>query len=388
MLSMIMHSNSPSLVDPLPEQAMILYEVQQSKINLVQSTSTEINKLCLIIEYLKDMDQRNELLTDKIQREKLYEHVIDKLKQQTISSKDYKMRASRKNKQREISKIIASFRRKNTYNGNIEDQITETIKSKLIFLNHVTSHIQNLREEINALTAKIKAKTFECSICSHVLASNQLFKISSCGHGLCRGCMRRHIFSSIERKKCAPKCPFHECEHVLAHYDDLRAVLTSEEYEQINYDLNMNAISKIQSVRYCPTPNCDYAVEFDAGACLEEINYDCPKCKKSVDLKPQSQENADEQYKKWKNEKGDLVKECPGCHAHVEKNEGCNHMTCRCDTEWCWLCGEIIEEPVDNHFDDDHPQFDSDQEEEYQEEEYYNDEESSEYDSVREFYRG
>merc|ERR1712110_802739 len=133
-------------------------------------------------------------------------------------------------------------------------------------------------------------------------------------------------------------------------------------------------------------------------------------CKKSVDLKPQSQENADEQYKEWKDEKGDLVKECPGCHAHVEKNEGCNHMTCRCDTEWCWLCGEIIEEPVDIHFDDDHPQFDSDQEEEYydeepldmpldnhfdeepvynhfEEEEHYEEEESSEYDSVQEFYR-
>ena len=23
---------------------------------------------------------------------------------------------------------------------------------------------------------------------------------------------------------------------------------------------------------------------------------------------------------------------------HIEKNEGCNHMTCRCGYEFCWLC--------------------------------------------------
>ena len=33
------------------------------------------------------------------------------------------------------------------------------------------------------------------------------------------------------------------------------------------------------------------------------------------------------------------TKPCPRCATPVEKNGGCNHITCRkCSHEWCWLC--------------------------------------------------
>ncbi|KAJ3340172.1 E3 ubiquitin-protein ligase rnf14 [Gonapodya sp. JEL0774] len=48
----------------------------------------------------------------------------------------------------------------------------------------------------------------------------------------------------------------------------------------------------------------------------------------------------------WENERESrkwLVensKDCPECGLHVEKSEGCNHMTCsRCKTHFCYLCG-------------------------------------------------
>ena len=31
---------------------------------------------------------------------------------------------------------------------------------------------------------------------------------------------------------------------------------------------------------------------------------------------------------------------CSGCSQLVEKNGGCNHMTCRCGRQWCWKCGK------------------------------------------------
>jgi hypothetical protein len=33
------------------------------------------------------------------------------------------------------------------------------------------------------------------------------------------------------------------------------------------------------------------------------------------------------------------TKKCPQCHAHIEKNKGCDHMNCfKCKHEFCWEC--------------------------------------------------
>ena len=33
------------------------------------------------------------------------------------------------------------------------------------------------------------------------------------------------------------------------------------------------------------------------------------------------------------------MKQCPSCLFWVEKNKGCDHMTCRCGYEFCFRCG-------------------------------------------------
>lgn len=32
-------------------------------------------------------------------------------------------------------------------------------------------------------------------------------------------------------------------------------------------------------------------------------------------------------------------RKCPGCEAWIERNEGCNHMTCKCGAQICYRCG-------------------------------------------------
>ena len=39
----------------------------------------------------------------------------------------------------------------------------------------------------------------------------------------------------------------------------------------------------------------------------------------------------------------ETTKKCPSCSLSTEKSDGCNHITCRCGTHWCWGCNVILE---------------------------------------------
>lgn len=57
-----------------------------------------------------------------------------------------------------------------------------------------------------------------------------------------------------------------------------------------------------------------------------------------------------DQLQGWAEENKDKVSFCPKCRTKIEKNQGCNHMTCYlCGYEFCWACGGSAS-PGENHF--------------------------------------
>lgn len=101
--------------------------------------------------------------------------------------------------------------------------------------------------------------------------------------------------------------------------------------------------------QWCPTPGCQAVFAFDEAL----TNYKCPTCKKHYCLRCKCEMHTGlncEEYRSMAhlNEddkkfmilvKGAKYKQCPNCKFWVEKNEGCDHMTCRCKYEFCYVCG-------------------------------------------------
>lgn len=75
----------------------------------------------------------------------------------------------------------------------------------------------------------------------------------------------------------------------------------------------------------------------------------------------------DKQFLKYV--KGAQYKQCPSCKFWVSKNQGCDHMTCRCGYEFCYQCGAKYGtcECQSNYDDDDDDDFLDDIEEESRE---------------------
>jgi hypothetical protein len=61
----------------------------------------------------------------------------------------------------------------------------------------------------------------------------------------------------------------------------------------------------------------------------------------------------DEMTQEWINSN---TRRCPLCNVDVEKNEGCNHMSCRCGAHFCWTCGVGYElNDINAHYADANP---------------------------------
>eukprot|EP00475_Leptophrys_vorax_P029251 TRINITY_DN4274_c0_g1_i2.p1 TRINITY_DN4274_c0_g1~~TRINITY_DN4274_c0_g1_i2.p1 ORF type:complete len:245 (-),score=45.78 TRINITY_DN4274_c0_g1_i2:87-731(-) len=110
-------------------------------------------------------------------------------------------------------------------------------------------------------------------------------------------------------------------------------------------------VDRDKNATWCPGDKCG-GVIYRSGAlmrkatcekCGIQICFDCKKpyhgpltsCTKDVD----------EAFDSWAKEQ--FMKRCPACSRFIIKLDGCNHMTCSCGYEFCWVCGAFY---YDGHF--------------------------------------
>jgi len=196
------------------------------------------------------------------------------------------------------------------------------------------------------------AKSFQpktCAICLDDVDIDFLMILGSCNHNYCRDCIANYFVTELKEKRLPLLCP--ECRTEVSPYD-LEMLFTKDQldtYQKFTLDTMIEKNPQLYSC--CPTADCGYVFVWEKG---ESPDFKCLKCKKRYCLRCKCdyhEKSTCEQYQQWAKENGrgdDLFQEfiqgqnfkkCPGCLRFVEKESGCNHMTCRCGQKFCYACG-------------------------------------------------
>ncbi|KAM3855679.1 E3 ubiquitin-protein ligase RNF19B-like isoform 2-T2 [Vipera latastei] len=219
---------------------------------------------------------------------------------------------------------------------------------------------------------KEKEDLVECPLCLLAQPAAAFPALSSCAHLSCLTCLQQYLRIEISESRVQLACPHCPAQlqpaeiHQLLPEAGLR-----DKYEE--YLLRRLLVAD-PGTRWCPAPDCSYAVIAYGCAecprlvcgrqdCKTEFCYHCRQpwhpnssCEQTWrEWKQQSPLGAVELSTQliWKEEAAhnpDTVKVCPRCGAFIMKiNDGsCNRMNCIvCGCLFCWLC---MQEITDVHF--------------------------------------
>jgi len=187
----------------------------------------------------------------------------------------------------------------------------------------------------------------ECLVCCEIVDENDCCSLK-CRHRFCNDCWSCYLKVKITEGEVARiNCPALNCKYTVP--DQLVQKLVDKEiYEKYLRFVTKTFVEDNAHITWCPAPRCGNAITADM---LHGTTVKC-RCGFSFCFSCHNEAHAPatcEQVKLWQKKCSDdsetshwlgaNTKECPRCTVVVEKNGGCNHMTCRqCTHEWCWMC--------------------------------------------------
>eukprot|EP00978_Attheya_sp_CCMP212_P007788 scaffold18138_cov64-Attheya_sp.AAC.4 len=175
-----------------------------------------------------------------------------------------------------------------------------------------------------------------------------------CGHEFCTDCWRGFVEVVVQGGPTCVRttCPQAGCNEVITEEEVEKAapeLLSKFESFQLRNFVEVNGMT-----RWCPGPGCErVAVGSGASSFGDSAGVaECDTCEISFCLKCGEEPHAPSSCKelatwneKCRNESETAnwilanTKPCPKCSSRIEKNQGCNHMSCQqCKYEFCWIC--------------------------------------------------
>ena len=187
-----------------------------------------------------------------------------------------------------------------------------------------------------------------CPICDDEYELRDTYSLGD-GHRFCAACWHDYLTSALANGRAVvlTRCPAYQCNTVVLDAS-FRRLCSSAEYERFSHFVLRSYVEDNRSMRWCTHPACPYALHALNSAvlsvscrashrfcfaCQEEWHEPC-LCAQLLVWREKNVAESDNAHWIIAN-----TKRCPKCSVRIEKNQGCNHITCRhCKYEWCWVC--------------------------------------------------
>ncbi|KAJ7642856.1 hypothetical protein B0H17DRAFT_1216309 [Mycena rosella] len=245
------------------------------------------------------------------------------------------------------------------------DCLTIDVVGRTLTVHGDANYVRRVQAELSALESgnilgSVKVEASAENTCPVCFCDVEDPVKLDCGHVYCRECLQHYLRPASQDTGFSPRECLAEvtpsaggdprsaapCRLGIA-CSIIRSLLTSAEEDCL---LRASFLAHINEhptdFRYCPSPDCEMVYRpsgmgssFQCPSCLVQV---CPAC----NVGHEGMSCAEHQdnltgglaaLAKWREKNG--VKQCPNCHADIEKNGGCNHMTCFfCKTHICWIC--------------------------------------------------
>ncbi|KAJ8621039.1 hypothetical protein MRB53_029568 [Persea americana] len=190
-----------------------------------------------------------------------------------------------------------------------------------------------------------------CNICIEDVSADAVTTMD-CGHCFCNDCWTEHFIVKInDGQSRRIRCMAHKCNAVCdeAIIRNLVSAKHPNIAERFDRYLLESYIEDNNKVKWCPSvPHCGNAIRIEGDAyceveCTCGLQF-CFSCSAEAHS-PCSCLMWELWTKKCRDESETVnwitvnTKPCPKCHKPVEKNGGCNLVSCICGQPFCWLCG-------------------------------------------------
>ncbi|KAF7840909.1 putative E3 ubiquitin-protein ligase ARI1 isoform X1 [Senna tora] len=219
-------------------------------------------------------------------------------------------------------------------------------KGKTLLFAEAGVSVENHCESGSAVPSSIM-----CEICIEDVPSDKATRMD-CGHIFCNNCWTEHFIVKInEGLSKRIRCMAHKC-NAICDEDVIRTLVRQKQpyiAEKFERFLLESYIEDNKRAKWCPsTPHCGNAIRVEDGqlcevecscgfqfcfSCLSEAHSPCSCLMWELWAKKCQDES---ETVNWITVN---TKPCPKCHKPVEKNGGCNLVSCICGQSFCWLCG-------------------------------------------------